>query len=43
MHTIWNGIDEIIRREADSIDDVLKNTPCPEYEAVADIWKHTYT
>ena len=43
MLTIWEEIQEVKDGRADQTDNVLLNAPHPEYEAVADVWDHTYT
>ena len=43
MLTIWDEIQEVKNGEADKTDNVLVNAPHPEYEVVADTWKHSYT
>lgn len=42
MQSIWQEIQEVKRGEASKEDNVLVNAPHPEYEAVADEWKHSY-
>lgn len=42
MQSIWNEIQEVKRGEADKEDNVLVNAPHPEYEVVANEWKHSY-
>ena len=43
MLNIWEEIQEVKDGRADQTDNVLLNAPHPEYEAVADVWDHTYT
>ena len=43
MLTIENEMQEGNTCEADKTDNVLMNAPHPEYEVVADTWKHSYT
>lgn len=43
MLTIWNEIQEVKNGEADKADNVLVNAPHPEYEVVANEWKHSYS
>ena len=43
MNTIWNEIQEIKNGIADKDDNVIINAPHPEYEVVADDWKHCYS
>ena len=43
MLTIWQEIQEIKEGKADKEDNVLVNAPHPEYEVVANEWKHSYT
>lgn len=43
MHTIWDEIQEVKDGRADKNDNVLINAPHPEYEVVADEWKHSYS
>jgi glycine dehydrogenase len=42
MQQIHNEIIEVSRGEYSAEDNVLINAPHPEYEAVADEWKHAY-
>lgn len=42
MLQIFNEIQEIEEGVADKEDNVLKNSPHPEYEVTADEWKHAY-
>ena len=42
MLSIRKEIDEVESGKADAKDNVLVNAPHPEYEAVADEWKHSY-
>ena len=42
MLSIRQEIDEVEKGVADAKDNVLINAPHPEYEAVADEWKHSY-
>ncbi len=42
MTTIRKEIQEVIDGTQDREDNVLKNAPHPQYEVVADEWKHTY-
>ncbi len=42
MLSIRQEIDEVENGVADAKDNVLINAPHPEYEAVADEWKHSY-
>lgn len=43
MMTIYQEIQEIAEGKADKEDNLLINAPHPEYEAVADEWKHCYS
>ena len=43
MQCIHSEIKEIEDGKASKEDNVLKNAPHPQYEVVADIWKHEYT
>lgn len=43
MQTIWQEIQEVRDGDADKVDNVLKNAPHPEYEAVANEWSHCYS
>ncbi len=43
MMTIWNEIEEVRTGVADKTDNVLVNSPHPEYEVVANEWTHTYS
>ena len=43
MQTIWQEIQEVKDGTADKEDNVLINAPHPEYEVVADEWKHGYS
>lgn len=43
MLTIWQEIEEVKNGTANQLDNVLVNAPHPEYEVVADEWKHSYT
>lgn len=43
MHTIWNEIQEVKEGKYTAEDNVLVNSPHPEYEMVADEWKHKYS
>ena len=43
MLQIREEIREVETGDADAKDNVLTNAPCPEYEAVADEWKHSYS
>lgn len=43
MQSIWSEIQEVKNGEADKEDNVLINAPHPEYEVVANEWKHSYT
>ena len=43
MLTIWEEIQEVKDGRADKEDNVLVNAPHPEYEVVADEWKHSYS
>lgn len=43
MLQIFKEIKEIESGEADKIDNVLKNSPHPEYEITADEWNHKYS
>ncbi len=43
MQTIWQEIQEIKDGRADKEDNVLVNAPHPEYEVVADEWRHGYS
>ncbi|MDD4609659.1 MAG: aminomethyl-transferring glycine dehydrogenase, partial [Bacteroidaceae bacterium] len=43
MQTIYQEIEEVATGKADQADNVLINAPHPEYEAVADEWKHSYS
>ncbi len=43
MECIWNEIKEVEEGTADKTDNVLKNSPHPEYEMVADEWNHSYS
>lgn len=42
MECIWDEIKEVEEGKADAQDNVLKNAPHPEYEVMADEWKHSY-
>lgn len=42
MECIWQEMTEVAEGKADKEDNVLKNAPHPEYEIVADEWKHSY-
>jgi glycine dehydrogenase len=42
MQAIRSEIDEIARGEADRADNVLLNSPHPQYEVAADRWNHPY-
>lgn len=42
MLNIYNEIQEVKNGDADPSDNVLKNSPHPEYEVVADSWIHSY-
>lgn len=42
MNEIWNEIKEVENGTYSFEDNVLVNAPHPEYEAVADEWKHAY-
>lgn len=43
MHTIWNEIQEVKAGKYSLEDNVLVNSPHPEYEMVANEWKHPYS
>ncbi len=43
MQTIWNEIEEVRTGAADKTDNVLVNSPHPEYEVVANEWTHVYS
>ncbi|MBE6288362.1 MAG: aminomethyl-transferring glycine dehydrogenase [Mediterranea massiliensis] len=43
MLTIWEEIQEVKDGRSDKTDNVLVNAPHPEYEIVADEWKHSYS
>lgn len=43
MLQIWQEIEEVKNGTADKADNVLINSPHPEYEAVADEWNHSYS
>lgn len=43
MLTIWQEIQEVKDGVASKEDNVLVNAPHPEYEVVADEWKHSYS
>ena len=43
MLTIWQEIQEVKEGKADKEDNVLVNAPHPEYEVVANEWKHSYS
>ena len=43
MLTIYKEIQEVKNGEADKTDNVLVNAPHPEYEVVANEWKHSYS
>jgi len=43
MLTIREEIDEVAKGTADKADNVLVNSPHPQYEVCADEWKHSYT
>lgn len=43
MLSIWQEIQEIKEGKADKEDNVLINAPHPEYEVVANEWKHGYS
>lgn len=42
LMTIIEEIKEIVDGKADKLDNVLRNSPHPEYEIVADEWNHAY-
>ncbi len=42
MRIIYGEIEEIRNQKADKQDNVIKNSPHPEYEIVANEWKHSY-
>ena len=42
LMTIIDEIKEIVDGKADKLDNVLRNSPHPEYEIVADEWNHAY-
>ncbi len=42
MLSIFSEIKEIVDGKADSIDNVLKNAPHPDYKVVSDQWNHSY-
>ncbi|PNE25102.1 glycine dehydrogenase (aminomethyl-transferring) [Tannerella sp. oral taxon 808] len=42
MQCIRQEIDEVEKGTADKEDNVLKNSPHPEYEVTADAWRHPY-
>lgn len=42
MHQIWIEIKEVEKGEFPKDDNVLVNAPHPQYEVVADEWKHVY-
>lgn len=43
MQQIWQEIQEVKNGEAAKEDNVLVNAPHPEYEVVANEWKHSYS
>ena len=43
MDCIYQEAQEIAQGKADKEDNVLKNAPHPQYEIVADEWKHSYS
>lgn len=43
MQTIWEEIQEVKEGKADKDDNVVINSPHPEYEVVADKWEHSYS
>ena len=43
MQTIWEEIQEIKDGRANKLDNVLINSPHPEYEVVGDEWNHCYS
>ena len=43
MHTIWDEIHEVKEGKYTMEDNVLVNSPHPEYEMVANDWKHKYS
>jgi glycine dehydrogenase len=43
MMNIYQEVQEIAEGKADKADNLLINAPHPEYEAVADEWKHSYS
>ena len=43
MHTIWNEIQEVKEGKYSLEDNVLVNSPHPEYEVVANKWEHPYS
>ncbi len=43
MLTIWQEIQEVKDGKAEKEDNVLVNAPHPEYEVVANEWKHSYS
>jgi glycine dehydrogenase len=43
MMNIYQEVQEIAEGKADKEDNLLINAPHPEYEAVADEWKHSYS
>ncbi len=43
MITIHGELEEIRSGKADKVDNVIKNAPHPEYEIVANDWKHSYS
>ena len=42
MLTIYNECQEVKEGKADATDNVLKNSPHPQYEVCADEWNHAY-
>lgn len=43
LHSIYQEIEKIASGESDSKDNVLVNSPHPEYEITADEWNHPYS
>ena len=43
LHSIYQEIEKIASGESDSKDNVLINSPHPEYEIAADEWPHSYS
>lgn len=43
LHSIYSEIEDIVSGKADSHDNVLINSPHPQYEITADEWTHSYS